>query len=982
MPQFMRSYTARRFSLFAALLFVSVVIGGSVAPVWAAGQAYWATPDGSAVQLSSLDLAVGETRTIRLMADVPSGQTLKAYKFTLTYDQTKITLNSVSDSPNAAIPTAVINDTTAGEIVFNGYDTTGVAGAATVSFIDVNITGAAAGTFSFGISVDNFGSDASTEFKPTPVNMQTAVTDITTGGNEVYWVDSNGARLDQVDLNDGESATLTLVAEVPTGKTLNAFKFSVTYDDTLVSLVDPPSMAAGNPFSTQGYINSGMAGTIVVNGFDANGVTGAASVQLIDATFTALTQTGYFNLTTEALAFGSSATDEFPPTPADMWLTTNGGIIEHTITASAGTGGSISPVGAVQVKRGDSQTFTITANTNYVIQDVTKDGASVGAVSSYTFPSVSAEHTIAATFRYVQPYVPPTTYSVTASVSGEGGTISPTSGQVNSGGSQTFTITPDAGYVVDTFTVNGTDRKSEIVNNEFTLSGIYSNSTIVVSFKAADYVVSASAGANGSIDPSGDTPVGPGDDLTITVTPNAGYKVATFLVDGVDRIAELDDNNQFMITDIQRNYTVEVTFVDDEIFIINASAGPNGSIEPSGTLPADRGANVQFSITPDDGYVVDTVLVNGEDRTSEYQSLWFWFPLENIDRDYTVLVTFIPSGVPSYTIVASSGNNGTISPSGNVSVAAGGDQTFTITPAGGYQIADVVVNGSSVGAVANYIFTGVSVDQTIHATFDIDPNILETESPAMDGLIVGIQKGTNVDELLSLEGIDPDTLPVPDGLDVPFGLVGFEITPIDSGLESEIVLYFSEDIPDNEMWYLYTEAFGWDDYAEYVTPRDDGKSVTVRLMDGGFGDADGEQDGVITVPYLGFAVSDCGAVATFTVVPRGGEEPLTVDLNAAGSVGDLTWDYGDGSKQGTAMMSVHTYTDPGVYTITLTASIGDCQVSTQKNITVTKEQIDTPKSDDDCFISASTGGSSSLMTALAGFMALAAGAALMRRRNH
>jgi len=812
--------------------------------------------------------------------------------------------------------------------------------------------------------------------------MQTEVTDITTGGNEVYWVDSNGARLDQIDLNDGESATLTLVAEVPTGKTLRAFKFSVTYDDTLVSL-DSATMAAGNPFASQGYINSGMAGTIVVNGFDASGVTGAASVELIDATFTALTQTGYFNLTTEAQAFGSSATDEFPPTPADTWIATNGGIIEHTITASAGTGGSITPVGAVQVQRGDSQTFTITANTNYAIQGVTVDGASVGTPSSYTFLNVDEDHTIAATFRYVPPYVPPTTYSVNASVSGEGGAISPTNAQVNSGGSQTFTITPDAGYMVDTFTVNGTDRKSEISNNEFTLSGIYSNTTIVVSFKAAAYVVSATAGANGSIDPSGDIAVGAGDDLTFTVTPNAGYKVATFLVDGVDRLAELDDNNQYTISDIQKDYTLEVTFVDGGTFVINASAGPNGSIEPSGTFTADRGANVTFTITPDEEYAVDTLMVDDVNRTSELLLFGPNYNLTGIDRDYTISVTFKYDGPgPSYTIEATAGENGTISPSGNVSVAAGGDQTFTITPTGGYQIDDVVVNGSSVGAVANYIFTGVSVDQSIHATFKLDPNILETESPAKDGLIVGIQKGTNVDELLSLVGIDPDTLPVPDGLDVPFGFVGFEITPIDSGLESEIILYFSEEIPDNEMWYTYTEAFGWDDYAEYVTPRDDGKSVTVRLMDGGFGDADGVQDGVITMPYLGFAVSDCGAVATFTVVPRGGEEPLTVDLNAAGSVGDLTWDYGDGSKQGSATMSVHTYTDPGNYTITLTASLGDCQVSTQKNITVTKEQIETPESDDDCFISASNGGSSGLMAAFAGFMALAAGAALMRRRNH
>jgi hypothetical protein len=74
----------------------------------------------------------------------------------------------------------------------------------------------------------------------------------------------------------------------------------------------------------------------------------------------------------------------------------------YTITATtAGTGGSISPKGTVKVNYGASQTFTITPDTKnrYAIADVRVDGKSVGAVSSYTFTNVTANHTIYATFK-------------------------------------------------------------------------------------------------------------------------------------------------------------------------------------------------------------------------------------------------------------------------------------------------------------------------------------------------------------------------------------------------------------------------------------------------------------------------------------------------------------------------------------------------------------------------------------------------------
>ena len=71
---------------------------------------------------------------------------------------------------------------------------------------------------------------------------------------------------------------------------------------------------------------------------------------------------------------------------------------KYTITATAGEGGSITPAGAVSVKEGASQTFAIAAQEGYAIADVLVDGQSVGAVDSYTFENVTANHTIAAVF--------------------------------------------------------------------------------------------------------------------------------------------------------------------------------------------------------------------------------------------------------------------------------------------------------------------------------------------------------------------------------------------------------------------------------------------------------------------------------------------------------------------------------------------------------------------------------------------------------
>ena len=75
------------------------------------------------------------------------------------------------------------------------------------------------------------------------------------------------------------------------------------------------------------------------------------------------------------------------------------------------------------------------------------------------------------------------------------------------------------------------------------------------------------------------------------------------------------------------------------------------------------------------------------------------------------------SGYSYYTIKATAGSGGSISPSGNVSVREGGDQTFTITPDKGYAVANVKIDGKRIGAVKSYTFENVRRTHTIEVIF-------------------------------------------------------------------------------------------------------------------------------------------------------------------------------------------------------------------------------------------------------------------------
>jgi hypothetical protein len=141
---------------------------------------------------------------------------------------------------------------------------------------------------------------------------------------------------------------------------------------------------------------------------------------------------------------------------------------------------------------------------------------------------------------------------------------------------------------------------------------------------------------------------------------------------------------------------------------IAVSANPTAGGTVSGGGAYADGASVTVVASPGSCYTFLNWM-EGSSQVSGDASYTF-----NATENRTLVASFTPK---TYTIAASAGTGGSISPSGDVVVNCGTNQTFTIAADTGYQIAAVSVDGNPVGAVTSYPFTNVTAARTISATF-------------------------------------------------------------------------------------------------------------------------------------------------------------------------------------------------------------------------------------------------------------------------
>ena len=145
---------------------------------------------------------------------------------------------------------------------------------------------------------------------------------------------------------------------------------------------------------------------------------------------------------------------------------------------------------------------------------------------------------------------------------------------------------------------------------------------------------------------------------------------------------------------------------------IVAAAGPHGMVTPLGTVPIAHNGSRTYTVTPDPGYAVAGLVVDGVNLPAA-ASHTFSF----IQNDHSISAFFTPIG--AFTVRASAGPNGSITPLGETSVGSGASLTYNIIPNAGFIVSALVVDGVQVAAATSYTFSNITANHSISVSFAV-----------------------------------------------------------------------------------------------------------------------------------------------------------------------------------------------------------------------------------------------------------------------
>ncbi|MDL2308783.1 fibronectin type III domain-containing protein [Bacteroidales bacterium OttesenSCG-928-B11] len=422
---------------------------------------------------------------------------------------------------------------------------------------------------------------------------------------------------------------------------------------------------------------------------------------------TSVTVNGVEQTITDPDAFSSSLSS----ISQDYEIIARFAMYTYAITAEAGNGGAITPVGTTVYNYGSAATYVATANAGYYISSTTVDGTTTAFTAAdnktthaFAFDNIISDHAVAVEFAIH-------TFEITATA-GANGTIDPTgTEEYDYGTTQTYTITPNTGYYISTVTVDGAVVEN-FSGNTYTFVNIADDHTIAVTFTRYQYAITAGAANGGTITPSGTTTVNHGANQAYTVTAGTGYTVSTVVIDGTPTAVNAATFSH-TFSNVTANHAIYANF-ELKSYTVTVTQPANGAITP-GTQVVNHGANAAFQITPNEGYEIQNIKVNGTNVTfTADASGAASHTISNITANTTITATM---KIKTYTITATAGTGGSISPSGTATVDYGATATYTITPNAGYEIEAVVVDGAVVGKMNSFAFAKVTSNRTISVTF-------------------------------------------------------------------------------------------------------------------------------------------------------------------------------------------------------------------------------------------------------------------------
>ena len=358
--------------------------------------------------------------------------------------------------------------------------------------------------------------------------------------------------------------------------------------------------------------------------------------------------------------------------------------------------------------------------------------------------------------------ITPTTYTVTVSNDGNGtGTATPSTAAT--GTEITLTAMPKEGYHFKEWQVISggvaiKDDKFLMPNDNVEVRAIFEEDAPPA---PTEFTITVKTDGKGTASASHAKAVA-GTEIRLTATPKEGYHFKEWQVESPAGI--VITNNQFTMPN--DNMEVKAIFEKDAPpapteFIVTFD-GNGGTPSVGSMTTTDQKLTSLPSASRSGSYSFDGWYTEKSGGTKITKDTVF-------HADTTVYAHWTytgggSSGYSYYTIKATAGTGGSISPSGNVSVREGRDQTFTITPDKGYAVANVKIDGKSIGAVKSYTFENVRRTHTIEVIF------MKANGNPQTGVFVDVATGSYYEDAVDwavengiTKGTD-DTHFSPDGI--------------------------------------------------------------------------------------------------------------------------------------------------------------------------------------------------------------------------
>ena len=372
------------------------------------------------------------------------------------------------------------------------------------------------------------------------------------------------------------------------------------------------------------------------------------------------------------------------------------------LTVNCGEHGTVTPADGTYAD-GDTVTLTVTADPGYYVKSTELNGAAVSLNSDneYVF-TIESDSTFTAEFAEI----PPDSYVVTVNC-GEHGTVTPGTADYESGTEVTLTVNPDSGYRVKSVTLDG--KAVTLTNGKYTFK-VTANCTFEAEFEeipADRYTVTVKCGEHGTVTP-GTADYESGTEVTLTVTPDSGYRVKSVTLDG-KAVTLTNGKYTFKVT---ANCTFEAEFeaIPADRYTVTVKCGEHGAVTP-GTADYESGTEVTLTVTPDSGYRVKSVTLDGKAVTLTNGKYTF-----KVTANCTFEAEFEAIPADRYTVTVKCGEHGAVTP-GTADYESGTEVTLTVTPDSGYRVKSVTLDGKAVTLTNGKYTFKVTANCTFEAEF-------------------------------------------------------------------------------------------------------------------------------------------------------------------------------------------------------------------------------------------------------------------------